>query len=142
MGCFKHYIMKTGILILFIIFSFPAFSQDKSVEQAVQKFLTQFNDSNYNSIYESFSPEYKEKVSKKALTMYLSKIHKIIKSFKSAQFVSTGGSVSQYFFICKNEKVNADFQCSLDDDGRFDFLSFKRIGGTGNPPTVGKIIHE
>lgn len=133
--------MKTGILVLFIFFSLSAGAQNKAVDKVVQKFVLQFNQANYDDIYETFSAQYKQKVSKKALKMYMSNIHKIITGFKSLKFVSADGKTFNYFFVCNDDKTKADFHCMLDDDGKFDYLSFKRIGGTSNAPPVGKVKH-
>ncbi|WP_160292044.1 hypothetical protein [Pedobacter lusitanus] len=44
--------------------------------------------------------------------------------------------------IAKIEGINADFQFSTDQDNKIDFISFQRIGGTGNLPPIGKMIKE
>ncbi|MET4080704.1 hypothetical protein ABIB40_000648 [Pedobacter sp. UYP30] len=131
--------MKRGILILFFFCTYSAFAQQKDVDKAVQKFIVQFNQAKYDYIYQTLSAKYKLTVSKNTLEMYMVNIHRMTSGIKSAKFVSAHGQTFNYYFICEDEATNADFQCALNADGKFDYLSFKRVGGTGNPPTVGKI---
>ena len=131
--------MKKILVFTFMFFTTCAIAQDKNAEKTVQKFLFQFNKSSYDEIYDSFSSDYKRKVSKETLTSYLNKIHGMVDKFKSAKFISANGGSYNYFFVCKDKNVNADFQCILNAENQFDYLSFKRIGGSGNPPPVGKL---
>jgi hypothetical protein len=59
--------------------------------------------------------------------------------FKSATFKSLINGTHNYFLIAKNRDVNADLLFIFDQNNRIDFLNFKRIGGSGNPPPVSKI---
>jgi len=131
--------MKIYLLFLFVTFSVVTFAQDKMAEKTVRKFLLDFNSERYNNIYDGFSVEFQQKMTKAETINYLSKIHKMIGSFKQAEFKFMQDRNFYYFFICKDENVNADFLCSINKEGQFDYLTFKRIGGSGNPPPVGKL---
>lgn len=131
--------MKLTLIFLVFSFSTVAFAQDKVAEKSIQKFLSQFNHANYGEIYNTFSLEYQKNISKDELAKYLSNIHGMIDGFRSAKFKSQNKREFNYFFVCKDEEVNADFQCVIGLDGKFEYLSFKRIGGRGNPPAVDKM---
>lgn len=60
--------------------------------------------------------------------------------FRSATFKSFENSTYNYLLIAKNEEISADFLFIIDENKKIDYLNFKRIGGTGNPPPISKII--
>jgi len=131
--------MRVSLFLLFISFSTVVFAQDKVAEKTIQKFLIDFNSAKYDDIYGTFSSGFKLKMTKEETTKYLSKIHDMIDGFKSAEFKFMQDRNFYYLFSCKDKNINADFLCSINLDGKFDYLTFKRIGGSGNPPIVGKL---
>ncbi|MBO9673898.1 MAG: hypothetical protein J7577_10680 [Sphingobacteriaceae bacterium] len=131
--------MRLVLLLLFLSISTGLFAQEKVAEKAVQKFLIQFNAAKYDRIYSTFSSEYQKKLSKEDMVKYLDYIHGMIKGFRSATFKTQRENEFMYFLICKDKEINADFQCVINSDGKFEYLTFKRIGGKGDPPPVDKM---
>lgn len=133
--------MKIYLFLLFTCISIVLFAQDEVAEITVQKFLIDFNSGKYENIYTTFSSEFKSKITKNETVQYLSKIHKMVSGFKSVKLKFKKDTNFYYYFVCNDENINADFLCSINSDGKFDFLTFKRIGGSGNPPAVEKLSH-
>lgn len=131
--------MKIYLFIFFVSLSAVTFAQDKVADKTLKKFLLDFNAEKYNNIYDTFSAEFQQKMTKAETINYLSNIHKMIGGFKKAEFKFMQNRNFYYFLICKDDHVNADFLCSINTQGQFDYLTFKRIGGSGNPPPVGKL---
>ncbi|MGY0035169.1 DUF3887 domain-containing protein [Pedobacter sp. NJ-S-72] len=133
--------MKLSILLIIVsLFSFSAIAQDKYAEDIAKKFVTQFNSQKYDDIFDSFSSKYQKKITKKELVSYLKQIKGMTGGFRSASFLARSYRVYNYFLKAKIEGISAEFQFSTDQDNKIDFISFQRIGGTGNPPPVGETI--
>jgi hypothetical protein len=133
------YIKFQSLLFIILISSLSISAQDKNAEVAAQTFLVQFNHRKLDDIYNSFSPNYQQKISKKDLQSYLNQIYGMAGKFKSATFKSLINGTYNYFLIAKNGDVNADLLFIFDQNNKVDYLNFKRIGGSGTPPPVSKI---
>jgi hypothetical protein len=133
------YIKFQSLLLIILISSLSIIAQDKNAEVAAQTFLVQFNQRKFDDIYNSFSPNHQQKISKKDLQSYLNQIYGMAGKFKSATFVSLINGTYNYFLIAKNEDVNADLLLKFDQNNMVDYLNFKRIGGSRTPPPVSKI---
>jgi len=127
------------LLFVILISSISLFAQNKNADSAAQTFLVQFNERKLDDIYNSLSPNYQQKISKKDLQSYLNQIYGMAGKFKSATFKSFINGTYNYFLIAKNEDINADFLFIIDQNNKIDYLNFKRIGGSGNPPPISKI---
>ncbi len=127
------------VLLLFLSISTGSFAQDQVAEKTVQNFLVQFNAAKYDQIYSTLSADYQKKLSKENMVKYLDYIHGMVRGFRSATFKTQKGKEFMYFFTCKDKEIDADFQCVINSDGKFEYLTFKRIGGKGDPPPVGKM---
>jgi hypothetical protein len=76
---YLSYKLKFSILILlFLLSSRPLFAQSKATDSVVKIFLKQFNSKKFESIYNAFSANYKSKVSKTSMELYLMQIHQRI----------------------------------------------------------------
>lgn len=128
-----------ALLFVILLSSISLFAQNKNAERTVQTFLVQFNERKFDDIYSSFSPAYQQKISKKDLQSYLNQIYGMAGKFKSSTFKSLTNGTYNYFLIAENEEINADFLFVTDQNNKIDYLNFKRIGGSGNPPPISKI---
>lgn len=129
----------SSLLFIISLSSISLFAQNKNADSIAHTFLVQFNERKFEDIYNSFSPAYQQKVSKKDLQSYLNQIYDMAGKFKSAAFRSLVEGRYNYFLIAKNEDINADFLFIIDQKNKIDYLNFKRIGGSGNPPPVSKM---
>jgi len=133
--------MKVIILLSMILLStVTIFAQNKNAENTVQNFLIKFNEGKYDDIYTSFSPDYQQKISKKDLQLYLSRVYGMAGKFKSATFKALIDGNYNYFLIAYNKGINADFVFTIDQNYKLSYINFKRIGGTGSPPAVSKLL--
>ncbi|RZJ87707.1 MAG: DUF3887 domain-containing protein [Chryseobacterium sp.] len=127
------------LLTVILLSSISIFAQNKNADTAVQTFLKQFNERKFDEIYNSSSSVYQQKISNKNFQSYLNQIYDMAGKFKSSKFKSLVNGTYNYYLIAEDKEINADFTIMIDQDNRIEYLSFKRIGGSGNPPPISRI---
>jgi hypothetical protein len=133
-------LMKSSVVFFLILLSsISLFAQKQTTDNVTQKFVTQFNKKKFDDIYNSFSDSYQKSILKKDLHSYLNQIYDMTGPVKSAKFITFKDGIYQYYLIAKNNDVNADFLLTIDQNYKIGYINFSRIGGSGNPPPMGKM---
>lgn len=97
-----------------------------------------FNKQDYKPAYDLYTSAYKQKVTLEQLTSNMKNVYGMMGKLKSIKFVSYKDHVYKYIFYSKANKIEADVSIVLSKDYQLGYLSFDRIGGTGDPPPMGK----
>lgn len=131
--------MKKSIIITFLsVISLASFGQDKKVDQLLNKWIDCFNKQDYSAAYGLYTLGYKQKVSKEAVSKQIEGIFGMTGKLKSIKFISYKNGVYQYIFYSKANQIESDVSIVISKDYQLGYLSFDRIGGTGDPPPMSK----
>lgn len=127
---------KTVIIGLLSFISLISFGQDKKVDELLNKWKDCFNKLDYKSAYDLYTLGYKQKVSEESVTRQMKDVYNMMGKLKSIKFVSYKDYVYKYIFYSKANHIEGDVSIVVSKDYQLGYLSFERIGGTGDPPPM------
>ncbi|TCC92318.1 hypothetical protein EZ428_11370 [Pedobacter frigiditerrae] len=129
--------MKKKIIIVLISFiSSISFGQDKKVDEVLNKWKDCFNKQDYKSAYDLYTLGYRQKVSEESVTKQMKEVYNMMGKLKSVKFVSYKDYVYKYIFYSKANHIEGDVSIVVSKDYQLGYLSFDRIGGTGDAPPM------
>lgn len=127
---------KVFIIGLLSFISIISFGQDKKVDEVLNKWKDCFNKQDYKSAYDLYTLGYRQRVTVEAVTEQMKRVYKMMGKLKSIKFVSYKDYVYKYSFYSKANQIEGDVSIVVSTDYQLGYLSFDRIGGTGDPPPM------
>jgi len=127
---------KIIIIVLLSFISLISFGQDKKVDEVLNKWKNFFNKQDYKSAYDLYTLGYRQRVTLEAVTEQIKRAYDMMGKLKSIKFISYKDYVYKYVFYSKANQIEGDVSIVVSKDYQLGYLSFDRIGGTGDPPPM------
>ncbi len=113
------------ILLLLICLSIkPTFSQDKtSYETAVQAFQENYNTQNVDAIFELYTKELQEAMTKEGVARFVNGCYEQFGKLKNIIFIETAEGVNSY--TAEFDKISLVMEIQLSTDGKIATIQFQ-----------------
>ncbi len=113
------------ILLFLICFSTQAIlSQDEAVYQNITKsFQESFNAQNVDAIFELYTPEMQEAMTKEGVTRFVNGCHEQFGNLKKLTFIETAEGINSY--TAEFEKTSLVMELQLSADGKISTIQFQ-----------------
>ncbi|WP_109299003.1 DUF3887 domain-containing protein [Aquimarina sp. AU474] len=113
------------ILLLLLCFSLQSIiAQDEALYQKVtQTFQENFNSQNVNAIFDLYTPEMQEAMTKEGVTRFVNGCHEQFGNLKNLSFIETAEGINSY--TAEFDKMSLVMELQLNTEGKISTIQFQ-----------------